>query len=318
MPSITFVNDNAHVEVQPRETILEASLRNGIPHVHACGGRAKCSTCKVNVLAGLQYCSPPNEPEQRLTARLGLPDFVRLSCQTRVRGHVVLQRLLVEQPPGSPSQPAGTIGSIGEERRLAILFADIADYTAFTERFSPFDVMQMLQLYFSRANGVVARYRGSVSDYFGDGLMAFFGLKDPAEAAADAVKAGFALLEAVREVNHHLQALYGKGIRIRIGIDYGPVVVGKLGLNEGEKLVVIGDHVNTASRIESVNKQYGTQFLVSENVVHQLPGQLLTGRHFNAILKGKSHPVQLFEAVALHPPEVTPPPSATQLSALST
>ena len=85
MPRLTYANEKA-VEVDAATTVLQASLQNGIPHTHVCGGNAKCSTCRILILVGLEHCCPRNEKEQKMADRRNFSLNVRLACQTTIRG----------------------------------------------------------------------------------------------------------------------------------------------------------------------------------------------------------------------------------------
>ena len=97
MPKIACLPDNAQLSVGAGETILEASLRAGIPHAHACGGRARCSTCRIWILEGLEYCSERNEQERAIAGPLRFGPEVRLACQTKVSGDLKLRRLVLDE-----------------------------------------------------------------------------------------------------------------------------------------------------------------------------------------------------------------------------
>src|SRR4029077_7190118 len=128
MPRILFLPDQRYVEACNRETILSASLRAGIPHTNECRGNARCSTCRVLVLNGLEFCSPRNEKEQALAAQLHFGERVRLACQTAIARDVTLRRLILDaKDAGLTDQRKETTthGLVGEEREVAILFVDI-------------------------------------------------------------------------------------------------------------------------------------------------------------------------------------------------
>src|SRR2546422_11073782 len=97
MPTVFYILENQTVEAEPAETILQASLRSGIPHAHACGGNARCSTCRVLVLEGLEHCDPPNEKERVLADRLHFTAEIRLACQTTISKEVTLRRLVLDE-----------------------------------------------------------------------------------------------------------------------------------------------------------------------------------------------------------------------------
>lgn len=299
MPASLYVlPDHRACPIAPGETMMAATLRQGIAHAHACGGQAQCSTCRVRVLAGLAYCSPRTAPEQVLAGRLGLPPAVRLACQTTVVGGEVrcirpvldaLDVQLTQQELERPDQ------QLGHQQHVAVLFSDIQDYTVLAGQLPPYDVIHLLNRYFGVMSEVVAAHHGHVSDFIGDGLMVVFGLSYPATAVADALTAGRAMLRSVARLNPYLEQMYQCSFQVRIGLHYGEVVVGHIGGPGFRKLATIGDTVNVAARIESANKQFGTHFLVSEAVREAAGSALAVGREFLAPLKGKSGLYRLYE-----------------------
>lgn len=298
MPSFLALPDNQRVEARPGETILAADLRHGIPHAHACGGLARCSTCRVVVLDGLAALPPRNALEQALATQINLPDAVRLACQTSVTDDTVrfrrpvLDELDVRLTRRELEQPDQRMG---EEKRLAVLFSDIEEYTVFAESLPAYDVIHVLNRYFQLMSEVVAAHHGHISDYIGDGLMAVFGLEREATAAADAVAAAQGMLQALERLNPYLRTMYGRGFRVRIGVHLGDVVVGHIGGGGRPKLATIGDAVNVAARIEAANKDFGTSLLVSQAVADELGDALVIRQRFLAPLKGKKGLHHLFE-----------------------
>src|SRR5262245_23331895 len=96
MACISCLPDEQSLNIQSAETILQASLRGGIPHTNVCGGHARCSTCRVLILEGLEHCAPRNAREQALATRLGFDSSIRLACQATITGDVTLRRLVLD------------------------------------------------------------------------------------------------------------------------------------------------------------------------------------------------------------------------------
>ncbi|MET4076512.1 adenylate/guanylate cyclase domain-containing protein [Hymenobacter sp. UYCo722] len=300
MLPLYLLPDNRNLAIAADETILAATLRQGVPHAHACGGHAQCSTCRVHVLDGLAHCSPRTAGEQALADRLRLPAAVRLACQTTSTGPLRLRRpildaLDVELTRHTLSHPDHQEGT---QQQVAVLFSDIEDYTAFADAVPAYDVIHVLNRYFETMGEVVRTHNGHVSDYIGDGLMAVFGLAQPTTAVADALAAGQAMLRQVAPLNTYLQHMYDRTFRVRLGLHYGPAVVGHIGGGGLRKLATIGDTVNVAARIESANKEFGTYFLVSQAVVDAAGPSLVTGQEFRARLKGKKSEYHLYEVAS--------------------
>ena len=303
MPTIHSLPDDRHIEAADGETILTASLRADIPHAHACGGMARCSTCRVLVLDGAEMCGPRTPPEEKLAEQLHFGDNVRLACQTTVHGDLSLRRPVVDRVDlalANLLERSQATERVGKERRLVILFADIAGYTSFAESLMPYDVTHVLNRYFFLMAEVIQSHGGHISDYIGDGLMALFGIDGDDDHAAQAVRAGLGMFEALEELNPYLQTMYGREFGVRVGVHVGEVVVGTIGIAPMEKLAAIGDPVNFASRIEAANKEVGTRFLVSEDTVGELDESFQVGRSFELPIKGKSGTHRLYEVVGLN------------------
>ena len=303
MPTIHFLPDDRDIEIADGETILTASLRADIPHAHACGGMARCSTCRVLVLEGVEMCGPRTDREESLAQQLHFGDNVRLACQTTVHGDMSIRRPVVDRVDMALAnllELSQTSERVGKERRLAVLFADITRYTPFAESLLPYDVTHVLNRYFFLMAEVIQSHGGHISDYIGDGLMALFGIHGDGDQAARAVRAGLGMFEALDEINPYLQTMYGREFDIRVGIHVGDAVVGTIGIAPMEKLAAIGDAVNFASRIEVANKEVGTHFLVSKDTVDELDESFQVGRSFELPIKGKSGAHELYEILGLN------------------
>jgi adenylate cyclase len=303
MPLIHFLPDNQKIHAHDGETILQAALRAGIPHASFCGGTARCSTCRVVILEGLENCAPRNPEEQHIAEMLRLEPQVRLACQTVVTGKVKLRRLVTDLLEDVDVNSLYIEGvepcSVGVEKYILILFADIRGFTPFAENLLHYDVIHVLNLFFQQAGKVMARHGGIINNYMGDGFMALFEADDPGEGALRAVRAALELIDAVRGLQPYLEELYNKSFQIRVGLHYGQVVAGKIGAPGQKKGTVIGDAVNFASRIESANKEAGTQFLISEDAYALVQEKVRLGQQVRFSLPGKSGQYNLYEVVGL-------------------
>lgn len=303
MPFIKFLPDNLEVEVKAGETILLAGLQSNIPHAHLCGGSARCSTCRVIIVEGLSNCAPRNAEEQAIADMLRFDPRVRLACQTVVTGDIKVRRLVTDVLEDVDLNNLYVKGaepcSIGEEKYVLILFADIQGFTPFAESLLPYDVIHALNLYFQRVGEVIGSHGGVINNYMGDGFMALFEADDPAEGAMRAVKAGLDILQAVGKLKPYFEEIYHKSFQIRIGLHFGQVVAGKLGVPGNRTKTVIGDTVNLASRIEAANKQAGTQFLISDTTYALVKEAVQVGRRVRVTLPGKSGKHNLYEVVGL-------------------
>ncbi len=248
-------------------TILDVSRAAGIPHASICGGRGRCSTCRVRVMAGSEALPLPDEAEQRVLARVGAPPQVRLACQTRPTADIEIAPLLA--PSADTAAAQSRPGYLqGEEREIAILFADIRGFTRLSENRLPYDVVFLLNQYFRAMGEAVEEAGGRLDKFIGDGVMALFGIeRGPADGSRRALDAARRMSLRLAEMNAVLRGELPEPLRIGIGIHSGPVIVGEMGYGPAVSLTAVGDTVNTASRLEALTKELQVQLVVSEPVV---------------------------------------------------
>jgi adenylate cyclase len=308
MLEIYYLPDERLVDASQSYTVLEASLAADIPHTHVCGGNARCSTCRVLILEGMEHCAPRTAAEQELAKQLHFEPTVRLACQTELvgSGKVTLRRLSLDADDLAlfHDQAIGKIAPrfMGQEKHIAILFADIRGFTSFAEALLPYDVIYVLNRYFQRISQVICRHGGTINVYMGDGLMALFGVDDPNHAVERAIRAGVEMLEAVEQLNPSLEMLYRQRLRIGIGIHYGWAVIGTIGDSNSPNMTAIGDAVNFASRIEAANKQLHTSFLISADAYEAAKDQVVIRQFYEVQLPGKSGEYRLYEVAGIAAP----------------
>ncbi len=289
--------DDIAIDIGEEESILTASLRNNISHLSACGGSGKCSTCRVEIIDGLENCYPRNDLEQRLATKLNLPNNIRLGCQTKLRGDVKYKRLLLDKRDVELNNQVSEqkLEAVGTLRNLTILFCDIRGFTPFSESLSAYDVIFILNRYISIMREVIIQHGGEINNYIGDAIMAIFGLKESKQQALRAVSAGLEMTRAMDEFKSYLKIAYGRDFDIRVGIHYGEVISGSVGLGEDKKVTVIGDTVNIASRIEAINKEAGTRLLISETVYELVKSNVTVCNYLRLKLRGTSNLITLHE-----------------------
>jgi adenylate cyclase len=275
------------VEIVPGMSVLEASRDAGIPHASVCGGRGRCSTCRVRCGRGSEHLPPPSPEEARVLHRVGAPDGVRLACQIRPTHGLEVTPLL---PPGvgpkaAWKQPAYHQGS---EREICVMFADIRSFTRFSETKLPYDVVFVLNRYFRSMGEAIDAAGGHIDKFIGDGVMALFGADtDPEEACRRALAAARAMGAALDELNRSLAHDLPEPIRIGIGIHFGAVIVGEMGYGKTISLTAIGDVVNTASRLEAATKEFGCQLIVSEALAARAGIDLSRFAHHEIEVRGR-------------------------------
>jgi adenylate cyclase len=258
--------DGRGVSIPPGTTILEASRLGAIPHAAVCGGRRRCSTCRVRVTDGADALPAPSAEEQKVLDRIEAPPHVRLACQTRPAGDVSVMPLL--PPTATAREGFARPGYLrGQEREIAILFADLRDFTRFSERKLPYDVVFVLNRYFAGMGAAVEGAGGHLDKFIGDGVMALFGIEtDIAVGCRQVINAARLMGERLEELNRSLEHDLDEPLRIGIGIHVGHAIIGEMGYGQATSLTAVGDAVNTASRIEAMTKEYKAQLVLSEDV----------------------------------------------------
>jgi adenylate cyclase len=281
---------NKRIVSQPTGlSVLEMSRIAGIAHASVCGGRGRCSTCRVRIGGDdIERLPPPSPEEEKVLSRVGAPSNVRLACQLR-------------PPPGryriTPLLPAsaGPIEAYrrqpqahGGERYVAILFADLRGFTSISEGKLPYDVVFLLNRYFRATGQAIEAAGGRLDKFIGDGVMAIFGLdSDPALACKQALEAARRMSLALDDLNEALSGDLDLPLRIGIGLHAGPTIVGEMGYERATQLTAIGDVVNTASRLESMTKEFAVELVVSQELLERSGITLADAPHHYVEIRGR-------------------------------
>ena len=169
------------------------------------------------------------------------------------------------------------------------MFCDIKGFTPFSESLSAYDVIFILNRYFSIMREVIIKNGGEINNYIGDAILAIFGLNETRQQTLRATNAALEMINRMDEFKKYLIKAYGSDFDIRIGIHYGEVIVGSVGYGEDKKLTVIGDAVNIASRIEAINKDAGTRLLVSDDAYNEIRDNVDVQNFLRLKLRGTSN-----------------------------
>jgi adenylate cyclase len=248
--------------------VLDASRAANIPHASVCGGRGRCSTCRIRVTRGLENLPPPREAEQRVLARVGAARDVRLACQTRPVRDLAVAPLLA--PSVAAREALAADVRQGRESEIAVLFADLRGFTRMAEHKLPYDVVFVLNRYFEAVGTAITGAGGMTNQFTGDGVMALFGIDDgPTVGSRQALVAARAMVQAVTALSDELAADLPAPLRIGIGVHVGPAVVGRMGWGPSFYLTAVGDTVHVAARLEQATKDYEAELVVSEDVARR-------------------------------------------------
>jgi adenylate cyclase len=265
---------NVKVRVNPGATLLEISRMNDIPHASVCGGRARCSTCRVRVTSGADRLAGAESAETTVLTRIRADEGTRLACQIRPRDDIAVQPLV---PARDANLRPGRVRDAyhwGVEQPVAILFADIRNFTGLSETRLPFDVVFLLNRYCSLMAAAIERQGGYVDKFIGDGVMAIFGISNGVRAGSEAaLRAAAEMGAALDALNEEFAETLGGRLRIGVGIHAGPAILGRIGTFGGGRdgrvqgITALGDTVNAASRLESATKTLGAVCVASTQVL---------------------------------------------------
>jgi len=290
--SVTY-GDGRVIDLHRGQTLLEGSRHAGIPHASVCGGRGRCSTCRVRIVTGLEDLPPASAAERKVLDRVGAPPNVRLACQTRPTKAVEIVPLL---PAGATTRDAGAKPGYlqGREQEIAILFADMRAFTRLAHKKLPYDTVFLLNRYFRAMGMAVDSTGGHLDKFIGDGVMALFGIGgDPADGSKRALAAARQMSLNLVELNRSLGAELSEPLRIGIGIHTGPAIVGEMGYARATTLTAIGDAVNTASRLEALTKDYSAELIVSQTLAEHAGLVVADYERHEVSLRGRDQPMAI-------------------------
>jgi len=187
----------------------------------------------------------------------------------------------------------------GEQKELTIFFSDIADFTSISEQLSPEELVALLNTYLGEMTDIIMQSGGTLDKYIGDAVMAFWGAPLPQPThATSACLAALAQRDALTAMQKSVQLPQNMPLHARMGIHTGAAVVGNMGSNTRFNYTVMGDTVNLASRLEGVNKMYGTQIIISE-ATYLAAHEAIVSRELDIIrVKGKQTGVKIYELLA--------------------
>jgi adenylate cyclase len=252
------------VSVSPGFSVLEASRWAGLPHASVCGGRGRCSTCKVRIVQGAQSLNEPGPVERLTLRRIAAPPTVRLACQLRPSADLSVEPLVATGtgPARATRFDAAIAG--GRELQIAAMFVDLRESTRLATDRLPFDALFLFDRYIQVVTAAIRGNGGHATSIAGDGVMCVFGVEGTPEAAVHgALRAAFEVWNGVDILSRELAGELGAPLRIGIGIHAGPAVVGLVRTNETQALQFLGDTGNVAAKLEAKSKDLGCTVIVS-------------------------------------------------------
>src|SRR5450631_2838007 len=291
---ITLSYGNGRTVRVPRGlSVLEASLRNNVPHASVCGGRARCSTCRIRVIGDCTSLPEPSPREAFVLNRVGAGSdpTIRLACQLRPATDLSFFQIFLPQITAATlrtSSPA----RIGEERYLVSMFVDMRGSTRLAENRLPFDTVFIVNRFLGAVSQAVIECGGQPNQFVGDGQLALFGLTaNPQTACRQALQAAAMIAANVDELNEFLKHDLREPIRFGIGIHGGEVIIGDIGYRDHMVFTALGDAVNVAARLQDMTKNFACEAVVSEEVrvTAGLPEDVLPERQVE--IRGRTEPM---------------------------
>jgi adenylate cyclase len=297
---------HGQIYLRPGSTLLEASRESGIPHPSVCGGRARCSTCRVLVLSGLQTLPEPGPAERAMLDRISAPKSVRVACQIRPTNELAVQILLPVVSRAGQVDWEEESYKWGVGREVTILFVDIRGFTTLSSRQLPHDTVLFVNRFIVEMRQAVEARGGRVGMFLSDGLMAIFGLGGQRAAGGRAaIMCATDMLKAAHVLNEELGSALPMPLRIGIGIHTGQAVIARVGdPQRGYMVTAFGETVSIASRLESATKELLADCLISDEAL-SASGLMLSGAEQREVhLRGRAKPIKVHavnEVVAKEP-----------------
>jgi adenylate cyclase len=274
-------------------SVLEASLRYQVPHASVCGGRARCSTCRIRVIGDCTSLPEPSNREAFVLNRVGTGSdpAIRLACQLRPETDISFFQIFLPQTAAA-SGPGPS--HIGEERYLVSMFVDMRGSTRLAEHRLPFDTVFVVNRFLGAVSQAVIECGGQPNQFLGDGQLALFGLATSRQTACrQALKAAAMIAAKVDELNQFLKHDLREPIRFGIGIHGGEVIVGDIGYRDHMVFTALGDAVNVAARLQDMTKNLGCEAILSEEVRATADLALDTLPQQQVEIRGRNEPMSV-------------------------
>ena len=288
---ITYPGDRV-VTIPPGFSVLEGSRIAKVPHQSVCGGRGRCSTCRIRVVAGLERQPLATAQELATLDRINAGPDIRLACQLRPTHDVVVVPVLTAERASASGRVGENPATRGRENELAVLFCDLRDFTRLTEHRLPFDTVFLLNRYFEIVGRAVEDTGGHLDKFIGDGALALFGLHaSPQVASRQAFEAALRILRGVEELNDIFASELDDPLQVVVGLHAGSAVVGEMGYGQARGLTAVGDTVNAASRLESLAKELGADLVVSDELARRAGLDLSRHEKQTVTVRGRAAPI---------------------------
>ena len=284
------------------QSLLEALREARIPHASVCGGRARCTTCRVHIRRTHHELPAPNPAEASALRRIHADADTRLACQLRPRHDLHITPLV---PADAGAADANVAGSEGRERALAVMFVDLRDSSRLAEHRLPYDVLFILNRFFAEMAEALSETGGYYSTFNGDGFMALYGTtSDHKQGCLDALRGAVAVSDRLARINAALTSELRDPLKAGISIHAGEAIVGTMGPPASPIISALGDTVNVAARLEAETKRHDCALIVSAACARASGVDLSQFPEYTVNVRGRSQTVSYYaiaDAAALVP-----------------
>lgn len=260
--TLTHTPTGKKFQISAEQTVLDVLREEGIQHESVCGGRGRCTTCRIRVTGYKGSLPEPVEVERKALNRIAAEPNVRLACQLKPKQNISITPLLY------PGTAASVAEVTGREQQIACLFVDMRDSTRLAEARLPYDVVFIHNQFFKLLVDALNVTNGHYATFNGDGLMALYGLDSNLESGCvQALKGVVEIWQRLEQLNSWLAGELNTPLRVGIGIHCGDAIVGTMGPPDSPTVSALGDVVNISARLESLTKEYDAGLVVSEEVL---------------------------------------------------
>ena len=256
----------------------------------------------VLVFRSLNFSMPLVAPCLSLLLTYGTSTVVRYATTGRElrRTRGTLERYVSPQLVSYVMENLDSINLAGDKRELTILISDVRNFTTMTEKSDPVELIALLDEYLAAMTEIIFKYNGIVDKFIGDGILAYWGAFTPEHNhAEEASQAALEMIERLKELNTQWKQQGKDPFAIGIGINTGAVIFGNIGRGQKIEFTVIGDAVNLASRLEGLNKQFGTSVIISEATRQRLGDSASVKPLGGVTVKGKTEETTVYELIGI-------------------
>lgn len=286
---ITHIPTGKQLRGRGDQTILDTLREAGIKHGSVCGGRGRCTTCRVKITENQTALPEPGELEMLALQRIGAEPRVRLACQIKPKQNISITPLL------HPDTSTPVAGVMGHEQMITCMFVDMRDSTRLGEEKLPYDVVFIHNQFFKQLVDALQATNGHYATFNGDGLMALYGLNgDLKSGCRQALEGVVEIWQRLDKLNVWLAGELKTPLRVGIGIHCGNAIVGTMGPPDSPTVSALGDNVNITARLEALTKQYDTGLIVSKDVLRNIGINYRETPQHTVYVRGREKPLDIF------------------------